>query len=60
MKCQILFSGKSKKNSINLLSTEFPQRVQMIKLRVTNYYLNPADPEMKLEFYYNDNNILAY
>ena len=32
MKCQILFSGISKKNSINLSSAEFAQRV--VKVRI--------------------------
>ena len=32
MKCQSLFSGKNKKNIINLLSAEFAQRVIKVKL----------------------------
>ena len=31
MKCQILFSGKNKKNIINLSSAEFAQKVVEIK-----------------------------
>ena len=31
MKCQILFSGKNKKEIINLLSAESAQRVVMVK-----------------------------
>ena len=31
MKCQSLFSGKSKKNIINLLSAEFAQRDVMVE-----------------------------
>ena len=31
MKCQILFSGKNKKNIINLLSAENAQRVVKVK-----------------------------
>ena len=31
MKCQILFSGKSKKNIINLSSAELAQRVVLVK-----------------------------
>ena len=33
MKCQSLFSGKNKKNIINLLSAEFAQRVVKVKQR---------------------------
>ena len=33
MKCQILFSVRNKKNSINLSSTEFAQRVEKVKIR---------------------------
>ena len=33
MKCQILFSGKNKKNIINLSSAENAQRVVKVKLR---------------------------
>ena len=32
MKCQSLFSGKNKKNIINLSSAEFAQRVVKVKL----------------------------
>ena len=32
MKCQILFSGKNKKNIINLLSAENSQRVVKVKI----------------------------
>ena len=35
MKCQILFSGKNKKNIINLLSDELAQR----ELKVKIFYL---------------------
>ena len=31
MKCQILFSGKNKKNIVNLLSAEFAQRVVQVE-----------------------------
>ena len=31
MNCQILFSGKNKKNVINLLCSELAQRVVMVK-----------------------------
>ena len=33
MKCQILFSGKNKKNIINLSSAENAQRVVKVKLQ---------------------------
>ena len=33
MKCQILFSGKNKKNIINLPSAENAQRVVKVKLK---------------------------
>ena len=32
MKCQILFTGKNKKNIINLLSAELAQRVVMVNI----------------------------
>ena len=35
MKCQNLFSGKNKKNLINLLSAELAQRVVKVKVPVT-------------------------
>ena len=35
MKCQILFSGKNKKNIINLLSAENAQRVVKVKEQFT-------------------------
>ena len=35
MKCQILFSGKNKKNIINLSSAENAQRVVKVKVPVT-------------------------
>ena len=35
MKCQILFSGKNKKNIINLPSAENAQRVVKVKALVT-------------------------
>ena len=34
MKCQILFSGKNKKNVINLSSAEFALRVVKVKYNV--------------------------
>ena len=41
MKCQILFSGKNKKNIINLLSVELTERVVKVKIgrNSTNYIL---------------------
>ena len=36
MKCQILFSGKNKKNIINLPSAENAQRV--VKVKQTKYF----------------------
>ena len=38
MKCQILFSGKNKENAINLLSTEFVQRVVTVNYRKLSFY----------------------
>ena len=35
MKCQILFSGKNKENSINMLPAEYAQRVVKVKRSVT-------------------------
>ena len=35
MKCQILFSGKKKKNIVDLLSTEFAQRVVKVTIHTT-------------------------
>ena len=35
MKCQILFSGKNKKNIINLSSAENAQRVVKVKALIT-------------------------
>ena len=35
MKCQILFSGKNKKNIINLSSAENAQRVVKVKLHTS-------------------------
>ena len=32
MKCQSLFSGKNKKNIINILSAEFAQRVVIVNM----------------------------
>ena len=34
MKCQILFSGKNKKNIINLSSAENAQRVVKVKMKL--------------------------
>ena len=39
MKCQILFSGKNKKNIINLSSAEFANWVINVKLYYINYIL---------------------
>ena len=43
MKCQILFSGKNKKNIINLSSAENAQRVVKVKLPIsrTNVHAEP-------------------
>ena len=38
MKCQILFSGKNKKNSINLSSAENAQRVVKVKDMVLFFF----------------------
>ena len=40
MKCQILFSGKNKKNIINLSSAENAQRVVKVKLCIRIYQKN--------------------
>ena len=40
MKCQILFSGKNKKNIINLLSAENAQRV--VKVDMISCVINPC------------------
>ena len=39
MKCQILFSGKNKKNIINLPSAENAKRVVKVKCRLCNCYI---------------------
>ena len=39
MKCQILFSGKNKKNIINLSSAENAQRVVKVKVTGENKHL---------------------
>ena len=41
MKCQILFSGKNKKNIINLSSTELAQRVVKVNAS-SEKYLNAS------------------
>ena len=53
MKCQILFSGKNKKNIINLSSAENAQRVVKVKYRdtLTPYHTCPKI-EKKYIFYY--------
>ena len=38
MKCQILFSGKNKKNIINMSSAENAQRVVKVKKRKYAYF----------------------
>ena len=43
MKCQILFSGKNKKNIINLSSAENAQRVVKVKAPITT----AADDNLK-------------
>ena len=35
MKCRILFSGKNKKNIINLSSAELAQRGMKVKIRIS-------------------------
>ena len=42
MKCQILFSGKNKKNIINLSSVENAQRVVKVKRNVDSSLENPV------------------
>ena len=39
MKCQILFSGKNKKNIINLLSAELAQRVVKVKYNLLTFLI---------------------
>ena len=41
MKCQILFSGKNKKNNINLLSSDLAQRV----VKVIHVYISSSSPD---------------
>ena len=41
MKCQILFSGKNKKNIINLSSAENAQRVVKVKYQLCNHFNKP-------------------
>ena len=45
MKCQILFSGKNKKNIINLSSAENAQRV--VKVKILCGMANCVDPDLK-------------
>ena len=47
MKCQILFSGKNKKNIINLSSAEYVQRVVKIK---GSWYTFRGDDFIKIGF----------
>ena len=44
MKCQILFSGKSKKNITNLLSAELAKRVVKIKSLFVLRFYGPVYP----------------
>ena len=43
MKCQILFSGKNKKNIINLPSAENAQRVVKVKLKKWGHRKNTCN-----------------
>ena len=45
MKCQILFSGKNKKNNIILSSAENAQRVVKVKLLSEMANSAPVDPD---------------
>ena len=47
MKCQILFSGKNKKNIINLLSAENAQRFKILSVMA-----NSVDPDLGLHCLY--------
>ena len=49
MKCQIMFSGKNKKNIINLSSAELAQRVVKVKLCNSKWCL--FDPIIKVNVY---------
>ena len=48
MKCQILFSGKNKKNIINLPSAENAQRV--VKVKTINKKIHQWCRDMKVQF----------
>ena len=50
MKCQILFSGKSKKNIINLSSAENAQRV--VKVNLLPLSANSQDDKLVIFFYF--------
>ena len=43
MKCQILFSGKNKKNTIDLSSAELAQRVVKVKVLIATAADNNLD-----------------
>ena len=45
IKCQILFSGKNKKNIINLLSAELAQRVIKVNMVCS---INQGDSELSI------------
>ena len=48
MKCQILFSGKNKKNIINVSSAENAQRVVKIKIRLFTKVICVVSDKYKL------------
>ena len=50
MKCQILFSGKNKKNIINLPSAENAQRVVKVKALI----ITTTDNTLKRYFYFSE------
>ena len=43
MKCQILFSGKNKKNISNLLSAELAKRVVLFNVNLVNTHNSVVD-----------------
>ena len=49
MKCQILFSGKNKKNNIILSSAENAQRVVKVKMLFFLYYIYYFSEQIKLD-----------
>ena len=51
MKCQILFSGKNKKNNIILSSAENAQRVVKVKVTVCSFEYGLKSDDVFIKFF---------